>query len=568
MPIHRTFETSTRRRQTGLEGIWELKPDPDDRGLAENWSLCFPPNARPTWVPGVWNTHRDLLNYEGVVWYRRRVTLNACSAALLSFAAVTHQANVWLDGEPLGEHYGGFLPFSFVIPRPQAGEHDLVVRVDNTHDMISTIPSAILDWFRYGGIFRPVWIEELQHSAYVASLRLTPAIVNGMPILRVRAELINLSDETIQDEWRLYVDGSPLRAERCRLRPHDAEVLLFAVELPEAALWTPTTPRLYTVRLEFAGDDLIERTGFRQIAIMGEQIHLNGEPLHLRGVNRHEDHPDWGLALPPHLMLRDLELIEDLHINALRGSHYPNDQRMLDLCDERGLLFVEEIPLWGFRQEQLRLDIIGDRAAAMLWAMIERDIAHPCLWAWSLLNECATDTPEGRLVMEHLVETAREIDPTRPLTFASDRGADDLCFDLVDVICLNAYWGWYRHERTWEQFLDEMRARVGAKPIIVSEFGAGGLYGCHALEQGVVWSEEHQRQIVLEALDTFLQRTDLAGFFIWQFCDTRTDGGERALRRPRNYNNKGLLNEYRLPKMAYEAVRRRLAESLASSADC
>jgi beta-glucuronidase len=566
MPIHRLFDTSIRRRQISLDGVWDLKPDPDDRGLSEAWHLGFPPDALPTWVPGVWNTRHALRNYEGVVWYRRSVTLRSCAAAILNFAAVTHQANVWLDGEPLGEHYGGFLPFSFVLLRPEAGEHELVVRVDNTHDMTTTIPSSVLDWFCYGGIFRPVWVEELEQAGYVSSLRLTPAVVGGVPTLRLRAELINLCEETISDQWRLYVDGTLLRSDQCRIRPHDSEVLLFAVDLPAAALWTPAAPHLHTVRLEFAGDDLIERTGFRELVIEGREVLLNGEPLRIRGVNRHEDHPDWGLALPQHLMMRDLDLAQDLNLNALRGAHYPNDQRMLDLCDERGLLFMEEIPLWGFCQEQLRLDIIGDRAGAMLWATIERDIAHPCIWAWSLLSECATDTPEGQLVLEHLVETAREIDPTRPLTFASDRGLDDLCFDLVDVVCLNAHYGWYRHDLTWEQFLDQMRTTIGDKPLIISEFGAGGLYGCHALEEGVIWSEEHQRKVLLDGLETFLRRPDLAGFYIWQLCDTRIDGGEHALCRPRNCNNKGLLTEHRQPKLAYEAVRGRLSVDWAAGA--
>lgn len=562
MPIHRTFETSTKRRQINLEGTWDLQLDPDDRGLAENWPLRFPSDARPTWVPGVWNTHRDLRTYEGVAWYRRRVTLNACSAALLHFAAVTHQANVWLDGEPLGEHYGGFLPFSFVIPQPQAGECELVVRVDNTPDLTSTIPSAAVDGFRYGGIFRPVWLEELEHPGHVASLRLTPTLVNGVPTLRVRAELINVSDDTVQDEWRLYVDDVLVRSERCRLRPHDAEVLLFAVDLPQASLWTPTSPRLSTARVEFAGDDLIERTGFRQIALRGDRIYLNGEPLRLHGVNRHEDHPDWGPALPLQAMTADLALIEDLGVNAIRGAHYPNDQRMLDLCDERGLLFLEELPLWSFGQEQLRLDIVADRAAAMLWAMVERDAAHPCIWAWSLLSDCATDTPEGRLVLEHLAETARELDPTRLVTYATDRGVDDLCFDLVDVIGLNAWLDPQAPVRVWAQYLDEVRSRMGAKPILVSAFGVGGVEGCQDRGPSAAWREQGQPGALIEALEIFLCREDLAGFFVWQLCDACGVGSGQG---PRG-DGQSLLTASRQPKPAYEAVRRLLRDARAKPA--
>jgi beta-glucuronidase len=229
---------------------------------------------------------------------------------------------------------------------------------------------------------------------------------------------------------------------------------------------------------------------------------------------------------------------------------------MLDLCDERGILFMEEIPLWQFGQQQLALDSVADRAAAMLYRMVERDLNHPCIWAWSVLNECATDTEEGRAVVTRLVDTVREVDDTRLVTLATDRGARDRCFDLVDVVCLNAYPGWYTHDVTWPQFLERMRALIGDKPLIVSEFGAGAIYGCHALQEGVVWSEEHQRKLLMDALDAFEAQGDLVGYYVWQFCDTRSDP-KRALSRPRGYNNKGLVNEFRQPKLAYEAVRAR-----------
>jgi beta-glucuronidase len=558
--MHRTFGTTTLRQQTYLDGAWDFMADPQDKGLGEGWYSHYPSDALKMWVPGVWNTLRAYLNYEGVAWLRTKLALRQCAAAVVHFAAVTHQANVWVDGEPLGEHYGGFTPFSFVLTQPEPGEHELVVRIDNTHNLQNTIPSSNLDWFRYGGIPRPVWVEELQGPGYIASLRLTPVVSDTQCTLRVRTELLNLSGQILDETWTLYIEGQPIRSAQVHLEPADAQVLLFAVDLPGAQLWSPSDPRLYRVRLAFAGDDLVDRTGFREIRVAGRQVLLNGTPLRLAGVNRHEDHPDWGFALPPHLMLRDLELIGDLGANTIRGAHYPNDQRMLDLCDERGLLFMEEIPLWGYAREQLALDIISDRAAAMLWAMLDRDINHPCIWAWSVLNECATDTPEGRGVVERLIETAHDADPTRPITYASDRNTQDICYDLADVVCVNAYYGWYLHDQTWPKFLDRILAKIGDKPLVVTEFGAGAIYGCHALEDGVMWSEEYQRKLLADCIRHFRAREDLVGFYIWQLFDMRTDGGPHALGRPRNYNNKGLLDEYRRPKMAYYAVRELLTQ--------
>ena len=95
---------------------------------------------------------------------------------------------------------------------------------------------------------------------------------------------------------------------------------------------------------------------------------------------------------------------------------------------------------------------------------------------------------------------------------------------------------------------------IGGKPMLVTEFGAGAIYGCHALEEGVVWSEEYQRRLLADCVTHFGGRADLAGFYVWQLHDTRSDGA-LALRRPRSYNNKGLVDEYRRPKLAYHALR-------------
>lgn len=558
--MHRTFATSTTRKCTYLDGTWDFVADPDDAGIEEGWYHTFPQSSAAICVPGVWNTRRSCLNYEGAGWFRTRLSLSPCSLAAIHFASVTHQANVWLDGEPLGEHYGGFLPFSSLLARPEPGEHELVVRVDNTHDMTTTIPSAHLDWFRYGGIPRPVWVEELQGPGYVVSLRLVPVAKDGKATLRVRTELVNLSSRTLDDTWTLHIEEDAVLSGKVRLAPGDSQVLLFAHEVRDVRLWSPGDPQLYRVRLAFAGDDLIDRTGFRELKVAGREVLLNGEPVQILGVNRHEDHPEWGFALPQRLMLRDLDLANDLGANAIRGAHYPNDQRMLDLCDERGILFMEEIPLWGFSREQMARDVIGDRASAMLWAMIDRDVNHPCIWAWSVLSECATHTPEGRMMVERLVETAREADPTRPVTFSSGSNLEDICFDLVDIVCVNAGHGSDRPALALPELLDRIRAKIGDRPLIVSEFGAGATPGRATLEGDAPWSEEHQRRVLTGCIAHLLSRDHLLGFYIWQLFDTRSDAAS-AGQCPRGYDKHGLLDEYRRPKLAYHAVRDLLAQA-------
>lgn len=546
--MHRTFCTTTRRKQTYLDGVWDFALDPDDLGVTEEWYCRFPATHRPIQVPGVWNTLPGMQSYEGIGWYRRRFSTSACPAVALHFAAVTQQANIWLDGEPLGEHYGGFLPFSFVIPEPTPGEHELVVRVDSTHDMVTTIPAANVDWFRYGGITRPVWVEELAGPGYISALRLMPVVTGDRCTLRVRAELMNLTLMTVNETWIFYLDDKAVRSEPISLGPYDCQVVLFALDV-DAKLWSPQAPYLYTTRLSFGGDDLIERTGFRAITVSEGQVLLNGEPLRLHGVDRQQDHPEWGLALPLELARQDLDLLIALGANAVRGAHYPNDQRMLDLCDERGILFWEEIPLRGYTAEQLSLDIIADRACAMMWAMVDRDVNHPSIWVWGALSNCATDTAEGRAVVERLVDVAHEADPTRPVTFVSSKGLEDICVDLADIVSVTDE-GRCRSGFSWPVFLDRMRARIEEAPVMIAELCVrddpdlagpmekGNGHKCYPLDE------------VMNQLD----RTGVLGYHVWQFCDTRINRGHSSALGD-CYDENGLCDAWRRPKPIYRKLR-------------
>ena len=240
--MHRRFCTAPCRSQQYLDGFWDAVFDPDDVGLQQGWYETFPSNSMQIWVPGVWNTRAGRLNYEGAVWYRRQFVLDECRAARLDFFGVTHQANVWLDGEPLGDHYGGFLPFSFDLLDPSPGLHEVIVRVDNTHDMNNTIPSSHLDWFRYGGIFRPVLVEQMQSEAIVSTLRLIPDLDGGTGRLAVRAQIENLLPRPLTAEWSISIDGEPVRQDAVRIEARGEAVVRFALDVPEVESWIVTIP--------------------------------------------------------------------------------------------------------------------------------------------------------------------------------------------------------------------------------------------------------------------------------------------------------------------------------------
>ena len=186
-----------------------------------------------------------------------------------------------------------------------------------------------------------------------------------------------------------------------------------------------------------------------------------------------------------------------------------------------------------------------------------------------MLNECVSDTEFGRGCYEELFQRISANDTTRPRTFASNKQFKDLCFDLVDIVSINLYPLWYDFFKnaTAEDVVQRLKDYTastgnGDKPFIVSEIGAGGIYG-YRTDSECKWSEERQAKILDKQLEVVLSDEDIAGVFIWQFSDVRVDESWFGM-RPRCENNKGIVDEYRRKKLAYEVVKRRFKEDKAN----
>jgi beta-glucuronidase len=292
---------------------------------------------------------------------------------------------------------------------------------------------------------------------------------------------------------------------------------------------------------------------------------LNGKPLRLRGYNRHEDHPQFGCALPAEAMVTDLALLRDLGCNFVRTAHYPNDMRFLDLCDEMGVYVWEESHARNveFKHPKFRQQIVDSTRE-----MIEWHHNRPSVILWGCLNECESRTRSGRREYERVFQLMRSLDPSRPVTFASNRRDLDICLDLVDIVSWNRYDAWYGGEpeniepaiRDILRWLHSPKSKGGrGKPVIMSECGAGAIYGCRHPNHAK-WTEEYQAEVLDETLRVYLNHPDIVGVAIWQFCDCRVTRN-RWSGRPRTMNNKGTVDEYRRPKLAYEVVKRRMHEA-------
>ena len=530
------------------------------------WTLTANEKTYAAWVPGVWETIPELTTWRGEAEYTRAVIIDEPGSLLLRFGGVSHTADVFFDGRPVAHHYNAYTAFDALIENAEAGEHTLTVRVDNSYSEKSTlhIPN---DYETYGGITRPVELHRVK-GAYIERMAFHATEDKaGRFTAHARVWVRALEDVTEGVVSLSVADG---RAEAA-FTAHAGETVCVGADMPVTDIlrWDVLNARLYdlTARLTLDGrpvDDLIDRVGFRTVKVEGEAILLNGRRLLLKGFNRHEEHGQFGSALSVEAMAADLQLALDTGANTIRTCHYPNDPRFLDLCDELGILVWEEHHARALPHEVMASPLFAEQTAACNEEMIAQHVNHPCIYVWGVLNECESETEFGREIYRRNLEHLRRLDPTRPVTFASCRYFKDICLDLVDIVSFNIYPGWYVKEDSTafvNRLIGWMEENGAAnKPILISEIGAGGIAGYHDPFGQAKWSEERQAAIVAEQLKVVFDTPRLSGVYLWQFADVKVSE-EWARARPKTMNNKGILDNWRRPKMAYAVVKKAFHEA-------
>lgn len=558
----RLFSQHQIRYLTSLDGLWDFafSPDGHDRQPSQyNSSMA---------VPGCWDASIEFALQRGVGCYRRQFRVPEDGRYLLRFDGVANDAAVFVNGEHLCSHYGPHTPFVSPAIRLNAGPHTLEVKADNRFGDHNTLLQEKCGWYCYGGIHRSVYLERL---ADVRIERLTGrvlAVDETTARVRLSAELRNYSDTFQSRSLSLFFDHLDEAQLEVELEPRQTKEISREFALLDIQPWTPDNPALYTLAAVTQDDDLRERFGVRTIECRERNILINGEPVKLRGVNHHDYQPNSGYTNTLEQIKYDLDLIKQLGLNFVRTSHYPKDQLFLDLCDEMGLMVFEEATGWQNGPEEMRTNRFRDQCSQCIEEMVKTHENHPSIIIWGLLNEVRSEYDDLRPVFEHLINRFHELDPTRPVTYATNRllfmGTEkqDKMLDLVDILCPNLYNRWYENivgpengdpadylERQLANF-DEQG--LSDKPVIIGECGAGAQLGCHRIDRRR-WSEEMQADIVQEIIEVYGKHPRIAGYAIWLFADTACSENEE-MGRPGSHNCKGLVDEYRRPKMAFYKV--------------
>lgn len=543
----RLFETHRLRETQELDGMWDFTME----GYDKKYTLP---------VPGCWEQHPDFLAHRGKGTYTKNVYIKRGGNIRLEFKGVSHTADVYFDGKHIGHHYNAYTPFSFILKGVCEGMHEIKVVADNTFGEHSAlhIPN---DYYTYGGITRPVALEYI-NDVYIENIRFTPSYDNGIWSSLTEITVINSSDKTKTAELREELAGSSV-CETAEIEPGCRKIFRFEQRFEDIKPWSPQAPELYYLNAVLSEngedkDDLIERVGFRTVEVKDTDILLNGKRIYLKGFNRHEDYAVDGCAVTFQHMVQDMELMQAANANAVRTCHYPNDERFLDLCDERGMMVWEENHARGLKLADMQNPNFERQCEDCIREMIENHYNHPAIVIWGILNECAAETAEGREMYKKQFEQIRAMDSSRPVTSATCRHFTDITLDMEDVVSFNMYSGWYKDcpidERNNQEIEWIKKSGGDNKPIIVSEVGAAAIYGYRDRSR-CKWSEERQADLIRDNLEVYMNDTRITGVFIWQFADCRvTEEGEWFATRARCHNNKGVVDEYRRPKEAYDTA--------------
>ncbi|MBI1281844.1 MAG: beta-glucuronidase [Anaerolineaceae bacterium] len=581
-------QTNAKRQMIDLSGFWNIHFDPDNSG---RFGAGFD-GGEIIAVPASWNDQlNDRRDYFGTAWYQTTFSLPwgwRGQRIFVRFNSVNYLADVWLNGEQIGSHEGGHLPFAFdITDRVQDEGNLLVVRVDSSlaPDRVppgnlnaqpgasfglASFPDSSFDFFPFCGIQRPVLLYTTPQSA-ITDVTVTTTIdgKDGMVAVRV----VHTADAATL-RFSLQGHGATETAE--------SSTNTGTLTVKNAAFWSPQSPNLYTLKVELLQsgqviDSYALDIGIRTIEVDGDRLLLNGEPVKLLGFGRHEDFPVVGKGLLPALIVKDYELMRWIGANSFRTTHYPYSEQMMQLADRLGFMIIDETPAVGLFFMEPGQERRNALCKQYIREMIDRDKNHPSVIMWSIANEPHTAKPEARqtyysqnyTVVDHAsreaavqafreqAELARSLDPTRPLTLVSHEGATEEAWRFVDVISLNRYLGWYSESGRIDAGVERLSHEIDVVhqhfpgPFILTEFGTDTIPGHHA-EPPEMFSEEYQVEFLTQYITMMNTKPFVVGQHIWNLCDFKTSQG---VIRMGGYNYKGVFTRDRRPKMAAHRVR-------------
>ncbi|SEJ10917.1 beta-glucuronidase [Dyadobacter sp. SG02] len=545
-----------------LHGEWWFLLDPAGLGISNQWyreGIAQEGRQDKVTVPHCFSVDRRYEFYSGTAWYRKTFAWKRTTGKriILHFDGAYYKTSVWLNGQKVGEHEGGYTPFHFdVTEQLKEGDNLLVVAVNNDTWKTNTIPGikdkgdindGFVGWVNYGGITRPVYLT-VEPEVYTENVKIEtlPDLAKGTAVVKAKIRVRNASATPATPKIDLTVlqDKKPLTL-RWKTNAASIPAGQTAILETEAALtaaqvklWDLDQPNLYELKTVVGTDTLASNFGIRKIEVSEAQILLNGKPLKVGGGNRVIDYPGLGSLEPDWLVEKDFRLMKEAGMEFQRLTHYTPSEYFYDLADRYGMLIITEAGNWQLTPKQMDNDSMRVKFRSQFREMAERDWNHPSVIAYSVGNEYGSTTASGQRWTKDMIAYARELDPTRLYTFASmllnqlPEKPEDEASQYVDFVSTNTYGG---HAKS----LDHIHKLYPNKPVFISEWGtrSDGKGG-----------EPGQAQHLSDVMIEIRKRPFVAGASWWTYNDYRSKLFGTNVNGFRPW---GIVGPDRLPRLAY-----------------
>ncbi len=520
-----------------LCGVWRFQPDLTGEGEALGYAGPAYDDAfwRQVALPADFATcHPQLRGYRGAAWIRREIVAPEewrGGRVLLRGTGINGHARFWVNGRAVGDYHDALMPFEFEIQDALAfgGANVLALRIDT-----GASAGRVLDGMVHAMALAAAGEVFITQVRVVAE----PDGAGGYLALSVTARTLHDAPALATAQARVWDGDRPLAeltAEEQEIAAADGAEIALEGHFPDMRPWSPADPALYTLEITLhvdgqATDTLALRTGFRRATAGEDSLQLNGAAIFLTGFAYDTDAPD--------LLRSDLEMMKASGANLvrLRAPYHP---RVLDLCDELGLLALAEIPLHGADPR-------------LLQALITRDGHHPALIFW------AAGGAEGEPARHAWLQMARRLDPTRRAIHSDDVDSATLNFDGDDVICVHGYpsvsqlhadpaYDLARSTTFWREKLAALHTRYPGKPLLVTEFGAPSLHGIH----GGLYGEDTQAAILRDEF-AGMAAPYVCGAIVHRWADPAQAGPDDLYGIPQPY---GVCSAARKPRTFFWIIR-------------
>lgn len=482
------------REEHNLNGTWNFLIDRKDQGEREAWFGQDLPNAQQVEVPHIWQRDKEYINYCGTGWYEKRfaqIDVPSNQLIYLCFGAVDFQARVWLNGDYIGEHEGGFTPFEFDVTHvinKGGALNRLTVRVYDPEDNAEIPIGKQGSWYtRISGIWQDVRLE-IRAKSFIQHVHVVPNIDNECIETR-----LNVSGDIKQPLVIEYIITDHMNLENKHTVVQEvisSNEATHRILLTDPILWSPENPHLYDIVVtmkdplsEEIMDEYTTYFGMRKIEFHEGQLLLNNKPLYVRGALDQAFYPDTIFIAPSdEWILNEINLAKQMGFNLLRKHIKIEIPRYLYLADVTGMLIWAEPPnvvKWSAQSRQ--------RFHSELIGMINRDFNHPSILIWSLYNEewgLEWDLANDIEKQEHvkcMYDEIKQLDPTRLI--CDNSGWIHVKTDINDH---HRYFVLPEQIDEWKSDIDDYMVgnpeknyakgyKAEGEPIIVSEFGVWGL---------------------------------------------------------------------------------------------